>query len=36
MAETIRNRAPLTRRRLLTTAASSAAITIVGGIANHI
>src|SRR6185369_6417149 len=33
MAETMRNRVPLTRRRLLTTAASSAAITIVGGIA---
>ncbi len=33
MTETIRNRAPLTRRRLLTTAASSAAITILGGIA---
>jgi phosphodiesterase/alkaline phosphatase D-like protein len=33
MAGTIRNRARLTRRRLLTTAASSAAITILGGIA---
>ena len=32
MAETIRNRARLTRRRLLTTAASSAAISILGGI----
>jgi alkaline phosphatase D len=33
MAETIRNRAPLTRRRFLATTASSAAITILGGIA---
>ncbi len=33
MAGTICNRAPLTRRRLLTTAASSAAISILGGIA---
>ena len=33
MAETICNRAPLTRRRFLATAASSAALTILGGIA---
>src|SRR3954469_11003634 len=33
MADTIRNRALVTRRGLLTTAASSAAITVLGGIA---
>src|SRR5947199_3020205 len=33
MADTIRNRALVTRRRLLTTAASSASLTTLGGIA---